>query len=312
MKMPRRLVLALAVALCASLAWAGSASAFTQMRISEIHSDGDGIGDNDSDYVELQMYAPNQNFVQSRSLDVYQAGGAPFSSFTFLNDAANGQNQRTILVGAGPTVVGGVAPDYIVGGNLNLIDNDGSVVCFENVDCVAIGFANWLNPPSPFGTAADANGISNGLAPGDTLQRTTARDCPTELDPADDTNNSAADFALGAPTPRRNTTPPTETPCGPGGVPARCGGLRATKAGTNGPNVLRGTPKRDVIAGFGGNDTIRGFGRGDVLCGGKGRDRLIGGKGRDRLLGGPGRDTLRGGPGKDKLRGGPGLDIEIQ
>jgi Ca2+-binding RTX toxin-like protein len=311
MTSPRRLALGLAIALCAALAFAASASAFTQLRISEIHSDGDGIGDNDSDYVELQMYAPNQNLVQSRSIVVYQSGGTEFSSFTFPNDANNGQNQRTILVGAGPTVIGGVTPDFI-DASLNLIENSGSVVCFASVDCVGIGIANWMSPPSPFGSTVSGTGSGNGLDSGDTLQRTKARDCATELDPADDTNDSAADFALGSPTPRRNATPPTETPCGPGGVPARCGGLAATKIGTNGPNVLRGTPKRDVIAGFGGNDRIRGLSGKDVLCGGRGRDRLIGGRGRDRLIGGPGRDTLRGGAANDVLRGGPGRDAEIQ
>ena len=37
--------------------------------------------------------------------------------------------------------------------------------------------------------------------------------CATALDAADDTNNSSADFALGASTPRPNATAPTETLC---------------------------------------------------------------------------------------------------
>lgn len=92
----------------------------------------------------------------------------------------------------------------------------------------------------------------------------------------------------------------------------QCAGRAVTKVGTPGPNVLRGTRRRDVIAGLGGNDVIRGLGRRDFLCGGKGRDRLIGGRGGDRLFGGKGRDFLKGGRGKDRLRGGPGKDIRIQ
>ena len=37
--------------------------------------------------------------------------------------------------------------------------------------------------------------------------------CPTLLEAGDDTNNSAADFSLGAPSPRANSTAPTETVC---------------------------------------------------------------------------------------------------
>jgi Ca2+-binding RTX toxin-like protein len=145
-----------------------------------------------------------------------------------------------------------------------------------------------------------------------TLERKITRNCPTLLEGADDTNSSAADFALSTNPPRNNASQPTEVPCGPGGGRIRCGGLKATNVGSKGPDVLRGGPKRDVIAGRGGNDRIRGLGRGDVLCGGRGKDRLIGGRGRDRLLGGPGRDILLGGAGKDKLRGGPGNDVQVQ
>jgi hypothetical protein len=45
------------------------------------------------------------------------------------------------------------------------------------------------------------------------LTRTIARGCPTALDDADDTNNSAADFTITAPNPRNSSSPITETPC---------------------------------------------------------------------------------------------------
>ena len=102
--------------------------------------------------------------------------------------------------------------------------------------------------------------------------------------------------------------PPPGSEPGPDGPAARCGGLAATKVGTNRRNVIKGTRKRDVIAGLGGNDVIRGLGGNDVICGGGGMDKLIGGAGKDRLLGGAGRDKLLGGAGKDKLLGQGGVD----
>ena len=95
----------------------------------------------------------------------------------------------------------------------------------------------------------------------------------------------------------------------PTGASARCAGLRATIAGTAGPDALRGTAGADVIAGLGGNDTITGLGGNDTICGGAGNDTISGGAGNDRLFGELGNDTLLGGPGVDKLSGGPGRNI---
>ncbi len=84
--------------------------------------------------------------------------------------------------------------------------------------------------------------------------------------------------------------------------PVKCGGLKATKTGTAGPDLISGTARKDVIAGLGGKDKIRGRGGNDVLCGGGGRDKLIGGGGRDRLLGQAGKDICTGGPKRDVAR----------
>jgi len=46
-----------------------------------------------------------------------------------------------------------------------------------------------------------------------TLQRLITPGCATQLEAGDDTNDSAADFALAPPTPRNNSTPPTEKGC---------------------------------------------------------------------------------------------------
>ncbi|CAG0992925.1 hypothetical protein GPROT1_03181, partial [Gammaproteobacteria bacterium] len=67
-----------------------------------------------------------------------------------------------------------------------------------------------------------------------------------------------------------------------------CFGLPATVIGTDGNDVLNGSPRDDVIVGLGGNDVINGLGGNDVICGGDGNDILAGGAGNDRLDAGAG------------------------
>jgi hypothetical protein len=45
------------------------------------------------------------------------------------------------------------------------------------------------------------------------LQRSIAPGCATQLEAGDDTDDSATDFKLAAPTPRNNSTAPTEKAC---------------------------------------------------------------------------------------------------
>jgi hemolysin type calcium-binding protein/parallel beta helix pectate lyase-like protein len=78
----------------------------------------------------------------------------------------------------------------------------------------------------------------------------------------------------------------------------------ATIVGTEGPDLIVGTPGRDVIQAGGGDDRIYGQSGADLICGGGGNDRLFGNGGADRLLGGRGVDFLRGGPGDDRTFGG--------
>lgn len=69
----------------------------------------------------------------------------------------------------------------------------------------------------------------------------------------------------------------------------------ATKTGTNGSNILRGTSDPDVLIGRGGDDILYGRSDGDVLRGDAGDDRLFGQGGDDTLKGGRGDDLLSGG-----------------
>jgi Ca2+-binding RTX toxin-like protein len=78
--------------------------------------------------------------------------------------------------------------------------------------------------------------------------------------------------------------------------------------GTDGDDVIHGTPHDDRLLGGAGNDTIFGHEGDDLLDGGVGDDQLFGGPGDDDLLGGAGQDQLFGGTGDDQLSGGSGND----
>ena len=96
------------------------------------------------------------------------------------------------------------------------------------------------------------------------------------------------------------------------------GGRALAVIGTDGPDVIRGTPRRDVICAGGGNDRINGLGGNDLILGGDGNDVIDagigndvvhGGSGNDRIRGGSGVDTISTGPGSDRVTSGPGRDI---
>jgi Ca2+-binding RTX toxin-like protein len=86
------------------------------------------------------------------------------------------------------------------------------------------------------------------------------------------------------------------------------GRIGTTITGTDGDDVIHGTPYDDHLSGGAGNDVIYGYEGDDLLDGGTGNDRLFGGPGNDTLLGGAGQDQLFGGTGEDRLFGGSGND----
>jgi parallel beta-helix repeat protein len=97
-----------------------------------------------------------------------------------------------------------------------------------------------------------------------------------------------------------------------GAASANCRGLATTvPPGSDGPDMITGTPERDVIQANGGNDTVCGLGGGVLICGGPGDDRLGGGDSFDALDGQDGNDTLLGGDAGDVLFGGPGDDPQL-
>ena len=97
--------------------------------------------------------------------------------------------------------------------------------------------------------------------------------------------------------------------CATAEVSVTVGTTGCTIVGTDGDDVLRGTPGADVICGLGGDDTIVGLGGDDVIWGGAGDDVMVGRGGDDVIWGGAGDDTISGGDGDDRLFGEAGADV---
>jgi hypothetical protein len=191
-----------------------AAATFHEISIREVYPGSTGAPD--AEYVELQMWAGGQNFVGGHSLRTYDALGKLVATATFAGDVGAGANQSTILLGApAVTTTFGVTPDTAL--EPSKIDPDGGAVCWESIDCVSWGNFNG-SLPSPAGPPAPA--IPSEMA----LRRTIAPGCPTLLEPTDDHDNSAADFAAVFPSPRPNSVVPSETRCTTPGSQAGGGG----------------------------------------------------------------------------------------
>ena len=323
--MNRRLTrISLALAIVGCLAASSSAGAYQQNFIRQIHP---SLGMFGGEWVELQMYADGQNLVSGKVIRTFNSTDQLNSQYVIgagpgpHPGAPNGQNQRTILISSLFAPMG-VNADFVAPvDDLQMTGQDGAVCYTENnpptytpIDCVAYG--NYMGSLPGVGTPAVATPFES------TLERSITKGCATALDPADDTNNSSADFALSSNPPRNNAAIPTETLCpgtggGGAGVPGpvapgqaapACKGKQTTFLGTNGPDQFAGTAAADVISALGGNDTVSALAGNDVVCGGPGKDALKGGKGKDTLLGQKGKDTLKGGPSRDLCKGGKGND----
>ena len=193
-----------ALASLLALAWPAAASAtFHEMSIREVYPG--SLAQPESEYVELQMWAPGQNLVGGHVLKTYNASGAVTSTNTFAGDVSGSANQSTILLAtSGAETEFGVSADTAL--SAGKLDPAGGAVCWENLDCVSWGsFSGAL--PSPAGTPAAV--ISDGMA----LRRTIAPGCATLLEPTDDHDNSAADFSPVFPAPRPNSVAPSERRC---------------------------------------------------------------------------------------------------
>lgn len=188
--------------------WASSASAtFHEMMIREIYPGSSSKPD--SEYVELQMWAAGQNFVEGHSILLYDATGKSAGSATFAGEVSRGVNQSTLLA-ATPVAISefGVAADVEL--PAGTLDPAGGAACWESFDCVAWG--SFTGPAGfPAGQPAAPAGIPDGMA----LRRTIVPGCATLLEPGDDRDNSAIDFSSAFPAPRPNSVAPAEHGCTP-------------------------------------------------------------------------------------------------
>lgn len=189
-----------------SLFGPSSASAtFHEMMIREVYPG--SAAHPGSEYIELQMWAPDQNFVGGHQTSIYDATGAPVGTATFAHDVSGDANQST-LVAATPEAESEFGITADAGFTPGLLEPSGGAVCWETLDCVAWGNFNGA-VKSAVGQPAAATGIPDGMA----LRRTIEPGCPTLLEPADDRDNSAADFAAVFPSPRPNSVGPSEHAC---------------------------------------------------------------------------------------------------
>ena len=225
------------LALAMLVTWAAPAAAtFHLMQIREVYPG--STANPNSEYVELQMWAEDQNHVAGHVLRTYDRSGAITGSDAFAADVPRGTDQSTLVLATpeaesdfGFLADGPLAPS-------GRLDPAGGAVCWENIDCVAWGdFSGSL--PSSAGPPAAPSGIPSGTA----LRRTIAPGCATLLELADDRDDSAADFAVVFPGPRPNSVAPSERGCErPGGS----GGNGATAPARSAPETTlrRRPPKR--------------------------------------------------------------------
>jgi Ca2+-binding RTX toxin-like protein len=302
--MSRRRITTLTATVLAVCALGGSSAqaSYHENMITEVHQGVGAVGD----YVELQAYAPGQNLVATKYLIMYDGGNNPFTTYQIPGNVPSGANQATILVGNDVTVTGA---DFNAAGNLNVVNANGAACFIDTLaPLVAVDCVDWGSSvgtlPSPVGTPLALPG--NAIPDNGSISRSIARGCATSLDKADDTNDSTADFALAAPSPRGNSVAPTEVVCAP------CRNKTPTVFGTAGNDKLTGTKGADIIAGYAGKDKIKGLGGKDTVCGGLGKDTISGGGGKDKLFGDAGKDKITGGGGNDKIVGGAGKDKTTQ
>lgn len=195
-----------------------------------------------AEFVELQLPAAGENLVAGQaSVDLYNATGMQTSTAPFLSNPPNGQSQRTVLAAsAEASSMFGVTADLTLPPGL---EPSGGAACFDSttfgpLDCVAWGSSSAPSP-SPSGTPAAA------IPDGSSLTRSIAPGCATLLETGDDTNDSAADFALTAPAPQNNSATPSETACSGGGGGA--GGADADPPNTKIKKGPKGKVESDTV-----------------------------------------------------------------
>ena len=227
------MVAALALTLLGLCGVASNASAsYHLMKVREVSP---GNGSPNTSYIEIQMYAPGQEFLSLGAKLVVCNNICSIlpAEFTGFSNVAQGANQSTVVVGDS------AAPSKDFTRDLNLESvMAGGAACYVSEpgysDCVSWGnFSANSTLTANYGTSADSGAPAPALTSGMALRRSVSAGCPSALESGDDTNNSAADFAVTTPNPRPNSVAPSETTCGastpPTGYPTQPGGSSATK-----------------------------------------------------------------------------------
>jgi hypothetical protein len=231
----RTLAAFLATAALTLLIGAGSASAtFHEMKIREVSPGTDGL---DNSFLEVQMYAPFQNFLSNGAQVLVCNSNCSPNPVTFspFANVTNGNSQDTVVFG--DSGLGSGSKDFNVNLNLDAM-KVGGAVCYLSEpgyhDCVSWGnFSAESTLTGTYGSVAATGTPAPALSSGMALRRSIAAGCATALEPSDDTNNSGADFAVTTPNPRPNSVPPTEATCGstipPGGQSGGSGTAKKKK-----------------------------------------------------------------------------------
>lgn len=197
----------------ALLAAAPAAQAtFHLIQVREVYA-----GNNDDSYVELQMYAAGQSLLGGHAVTIYNSSGTLIHSASFAGGVAQGDNQRTALIGdSGTEAKFGVKPDQVDSG-LAVVASGGAA-CWNAggfpADCVAWGNFNGAAAlQTATGTSAGSPVAPGGITAGKAIRRSIAPGCPTLLEESDDTNVSATDFSEVTPAPRNNASAILESTC---------------------------------------------------------------------------------------------------
>ncbi len=130
---------------------------------------------------------------------------------------AHSANQQTVLIG--DTAVQstfGVAPDLLDAGLS--IPAAGGAVCWNAggipADCVAWGnFNGQVALQAATGTSVGSPASPSGITAGKAIRRKISPGCPTLLEEADDSDDSATDFEEVSPAPRNDSSAITEAVC---------------------------------------------------------------------------------------------------
>ena len=187
-----------------------SAVASASPLISEIHTD---PGAGNAAFIEIQLSQDEASFPVTK---IFSGEFSTPDAECSIAAPANLGSQRTYLVG----------DSDVSGRDANLCStplenplSTGGWACLSagsasapQIDCVAWGSYSGCGS---FCDGVGSPAASGGIPSGQSIARRIDRGCATQLDPADDTNDSATDFAVAAPSPRSNQTTPTETACTP-------------------------------------------------------------------------------------------------